>query len=206
MAKSRGRATIKIEVKDVDRGWSRFRKITEQFKGNGKSYVKVGYLDDGGKGSQAHSAGGISTAELAAVHEFGTRDGHIPARPHVGPTFEQNRDKYTDDLKTLVKGIYDGKMTVERALGLMGAKMSSDIKKYVTTGAGVPPPNAESTVVAKLIKGAWKQKKVKQKKGEEGPAISVGTANVRTLIDTARMVGALTWSVVMQGKKEGGGS
>lgn len=197
---------VRVVVKEVDRGWAKLREMARTLK-NSKSHVKVGYLDDGGKGSDKRN-GGISTAELAAVMEFGTKDGHIPARPHVGPTFERNREKYIDDLKVLVKGIYEQKMTIDRALGLMGAKMSADIKKYVTTGAGVPPPNADSTALRKLEKGAWKTKssKVRQKKGDDGPEIEVtGEANVRTLIDTARMIAALTWAVIIQGNQKESG-
>src|SRR4051812_23698465 len=114
---------------------------------SGGAHVKVGYLDDGRAGSQKHDPDAdMTNAMLAALMEFGSDDGHIPARPFIGGAFELNRQRYVKDLGVLVGGIYERKLSIETALGIMGARIQNDVKRYVTTGAGVPPPNAPSTI------------------------------------------------------------
>jgi hypothetical protein len=161
---------VGISVKEVDRGWAGIKRAIDLYKKQ-NAHVKVGVLDDGGKGSEDH--GGLSTAELAAVHEFGTEDGHIPARSFVGATFDANRDRYQDDLSKCLVSVLNGKITLEQAFNVMGARMANDIKRAVTSGAGIAPPLAESTIRMR----------------EHG-----GT---RPLVDTARMIGAITWQVVL---------
>ena len=34
-----------------------------------------------------------SLINIAAVHEFGTRDGRVPARPYIGPALAENEDR-----------------------------------------------------------------------------------------------------------------
>ena len=46
-----------------------------------------------------------------------------------------------------------GAMPLPRVLGLLGLKMSSDMKNRVLEGAGIPPPNAPTTIRQKLKKG-----------------------------------------------------
>lgn len=184
-----GRSGFRASVSEVDRGWKAFRRAMRDADA-GQSYVKVGVLDEpeahatpsGDKGSDTRD--GITNAELAAVHEFGSRDGRIPERSFIRSTYDAKLASYKEDLKKLVKGIYEQKVTIERALGIMGAKMSGDMKRAVTSGAGIPPPNAPSTLRAKLGKGKPGSKK-----------------QPRPLIDTGRLIGALTWLVLrVQGK------
>lgn len=166
-----------VSVKEVDRGWKGLLDALRVYKSD-NVHVKVGFLDDGGKGSEDH--GGLTTAELAGVHEFGTEDGHIPARSFVGSTFEANRDRYRDDLAKCLVSVLSAKITMEQAFNIMGARMANDIKRAVTSGAGIAPALAESTIASR----------------EHG-----GT---RPLVDTARMIGAITWEVVLNGAKGAG--
>lgn len=165
-----------VVVREVDRGWTALKATVKLLKD--RSYVKVGVLDDG-KG--AAKEGDLTSGELAAVQEFGTKDGKIPARSFVGSTFDKGFAAYYALLRTLVGGIYDGKMTIEKALNIMGLKMATDIKKTVTIGEGVPPPNAPSTI-------AHKEK------------YSVRKGTIRTLVDTGRMLDAVSWLVFLRPK------
>jgi hypothetical protein len=160
----------RVVVKEVDRGWAALRDAVRAYKAK-DPHVKVGFLDDGGKGSADH--GGLTTAELAAVMEFGTEDGRIPARSFVGSTFEANKARYVDDLGVLLVKVLEGTFTLQKVLAIMGLRMASDINKAVRSGDGVPPPNAPSTIKAK--------------------------GSARTLLDTARMIAALTYAVVVSG-------
>lgn len=135
------------------------------------SYVKVGVLDDG---RGAESRGGISNAQIAAIHEFGSRDGRIPERSFLRSTFAAKKPEYLRDLKTLLLRVVEGRDSIERILNVMGAKIAADVKNRVTQGSAIPPPNAPATV---------------KRKG-----------SFRTLIDTGRMIGSVTWAFIKGGR------
>ena len=118
-----------------------------------------------------------------------------------------------------------GKLTLSAAIDLVGMKAAADVKKRVTAGAEIPPPNAPSTVAQKLLKGAWKRKERREaSRAKAGKAVypqtakaeaaqwardkaAAATGKVRTLIDSARMVGAVTWAAIMgQGSGAGEGT
>lgn len=138
-------------------------------------YVKVGVL---GGAKDARQGGEIGNVELAMIHEFGSPKAGIPERSFIRSTFEMGKAGYVADFRRLLVAVVEGKMTVPRALGLMGLKISSDIKKRVTSGTGIPPPNAPSTIAAK--------------------------GSSRPLIDTGRLVNSVSHEVVMTDK--GGGT
>jgi len=86
-------------------------------------------------------------------------------------------------MQRLLGHIVDGKITVDKALNVLGAKYSAEVKNTVTQGEQIQPPNAPSTLARKLAK------------------TREGAANgVRTLIDTGRMVGAVTWATFGGGR------
>lgn len=157
-----------IIVTEIDKGWRALLDAVRAYKAQ-DPHVKVGVLDDGGKGSADHD--GLTVAELAALMEFGSEDGHIPARSFVGSTFDANKERYIGDIAVLLGKVYEGQLTVQKTLAIMGLRMVADINRAVRSGDGIPPPNAPSTVAAK--------------------------GSSRTLIDTARMVGALTYAVIL---------
>lgn len=108
----------------------------------GVPMVAVGIL--GAKASVAHGNEGLTTADVAAVNEFGMG---VPARPFMRLTFEQR----AGDLQKLGRGleqrVLQGSMTVEAALLVMGAAAVGYIR--ATIDAGVEPSNASSTVKQK---------------------------------------------------------
>lgn len=158
MAKSR------VEVKKKDTGWKEFFRRASEIK-NGR--VRVGILSDSEKGGMHVEGSDLTVAEIAAVNEFGTEDGHIPERSFLRSTFDEQREQMVEDGKKLMGQVLDGKMPVARALGLLGLKLATAVKKKI---AGVvPPPNAASTIAHK---------------GSDHP-----------LIDTGRMLNAITWAI-----------
>jgi hypothetical protein len=175
MAKARARVAVKV----VDRGWDELRKTLDALR-NRKAYVKAGVL---GGDKAARPGEALTNVELALIHEYGAPSRHIPERSFIRSTFDAHREEYFALLRQLLQAVYANKLTVERALGLLGARMSADIKKRVTTGAEVPPPNAPSTLARKLAK---------TRKGSTG--------SVRTLIDTGRLIGSVAWAVVLPGR------
>jgi len=179
---------------DIDKGWNELlaaAKREVQLKG---SYVKAGMV--GAKALEVdpeheEEGKGLTNVGLMAIHEFGV-PGRVPERSVIRAVFDKHREEYHRQLRALVGTWYDrrGKVDILRALGLMGLKMVSDMKNYVTEGAGVPPPNAPSTMAAKIRKGSWNRRKGGLGKGEEGPMEAP-----RALVDSGRMVGAMTHEV-----------
>jgi hypothetical protein len=176
-----GRGFINVEVEEKDTGWEQFQALIAEIRASG-GQLKVGVIEGVGTGSQKRE-GGISNAELAAVHEFGTADGHIPERSFLRSTFALNLAKYMLNLRTLLTRVLEGKMTVDAMFNVMGLKIVSDIKNRITTGDGIPPPNAPSTVARKRAKGAHN--------GALG-----ATGVIRPLVDTGRLLASITWAYI----------
>ncbi len=148
-------------------------------------YVKVGVLASKG-GDETDSDGGPTMVELLAIHEYGAlvnvgersrvsdrkvlpaAEVVIPERAPLRRTFAANRAEMAKLTAPLAKAVMLGKMSIDRALGLLGAWGVSEVRK--TIAAGLPPPNAPSTIA---------------RKGSSTP-----------LEDTGRLVGALAFEVV----------
>lgn len=156
----------KLTMRIVDKGWDKLVELLKEVDKEPPT-VKAGLL--AGKGADTAHDGGLTNVELGIIHEFGAPAAGIPARPWVSAGFAKNQAKYQSHLKTGLTKIYEGKMTPKRLLGLIGAEMAADIKNYVTAGSGVPPPLKPATIAAK---------------GSDRP-----------LIDTGRMVGAISWAI-----------
>jgi len=154
----------KITVKDKDLGWVDFFKRVGEM---GLDRLRVGVLADSAAGGLHVEGADLTVAEIAAVNEFGTEDGHIPARSFLRSSFDANREANVRLFDKLLGAVLDGKMPIDQALGLLGLKMSSDVKKKIASD--VPPPNAQRTI---------------EQKG-----------SARTLVDTGRMLNAVTWAV-----------
>ena len=166
------------KVTDKDKGWNRLQELAKRLAAN-DVHVRVGVLDDGRAGSEVRD--GITNGQLAVAMEFGTAT--IPARSWVGLTFDKARSEVQSDMQWLLGHIVDGKITVDKALNVLGAKYSAEVKNTVTQGEQIQPPNAPSTLARKMAK------------------TRAGAANaVRTLIDTGRMIGAVTWATFGSGK------
>ncbi len=136
-------------------------------KAAGVGRLRVGVLASKG-GNE--SRGGITMVELAAIHEFGSPDNNIPARSFIRATFLVRRVNALATMQTkLAEKIVLGGMPARRALGILGAWAASEVKKTFTE-IDIPPPLRQATIDAK---------------GSSKP-----------LIDTGRLLGAVTWEVV----------
>ena len=167
------------KVVDRDKGWRRLQALAKSLASD-DVHVRVGVLDDGRAGSEVRDEG-ITTGQLAVAMEFGTAT--IPARSWVGLTFDRARAEVQSDMQRLLWSVVEGKITVDKALNVLGAKYSAEVKNTVAQGEQIQPPNAPNTLGRKLAR------------------TREGAANgVRTLIDTGRMIGAVTWATFGSGK------
>ncbi len=222
----------KVVVKD--HGFNALMKKAKEIAAIGGGVVKVGVLADDKKGG-LHEVGPdgkssrLTIAEIFAVLNFGTKDGRIPPRPVLQTTFDAKRDELKELGARLIGDVVFGHLTLEHALGIMGAQLAADVKAAIV--AGFPPPNAPSTARAKAMKGKGVKGALAKRKtasaraqddldvrarGHQGPerkgagkrladlakatqkakAVLAGSyAGVKPLIDTGRMLNAITWLV-----------
>ena len=182
-------------IVDRDRGFAAFFKQMAEVAG--EHAVKVGILSASEKGGLHEvdpvtgKASPLTIAEIAVVNEFGTQDGRIPPRPFVSSTFDEQRGKLQDMAEKGCRRIAEGKLTPDQVLGMMGATLAAEVKKKVTTGSEIPPPNAPSTLARKVGAGVW-NRGGKAQRAAKGP---------RTLVNTGAMINAVTWQVVGSGDK-----
>jgi len=135
------------------------RKAFEQYN---EISARVGVL------SSAGSHGTMTLAEIAVVHEFGTS--RIPQRSFLRSTLTEKRDDFIKFFSQLLKRVVEGGFGLDRVIGLVGQKMVAEVRKKISSGLGVPPPNAPSTIARK--------------------------GSARTLVDTGRLVSSITYEIV----------
>lgn len=176
----------KYGVRITDKGWNDLKKLLEPIRRE-RANVKIGLI--GPKAEQQHEAGEkLTVVEIGAVHEFGIE---VPQRSFIGSTVDMHRAAYWTLLQQMAGAIYDQKIDVRRALGIVGQRVMADIRNRMVEGAGIPPPNAPSTIEKKLRSGRWN-------KGSKGAP--------RTLIDRGQMLAAITYLVQVGSKKGGPGN
>lgn len=149
-------ATIEIR----DRGW---KALLSRLRYEQKS-VKVGVLQSAGDAGED-----LTMVELAAVHEFGSEKAGVPERSFIRRTFREKERETLAFAEKLTGAIVVGKITPAQALEALGQWGAAEVKKTITQGAGVPPPNAPSTI---------------EKKGSDRP-----------LVDTGRLINAIAHEV-----------
>jgi hypothetical protein len=175
-----------MDFRDVDKGWQRMRKVAQQAEG---SSVKVGVLE-GEKDARVNEPTGITNTQLAAIHEYGSPARNIPERSFLRATLDANRDAYNAFIAQLVSHIFAGKLSVARALGMVGLKVVADIRARIRKG--IAPPLADSTLWRKVAKG--RKGRGKRNRGKSVP-----------LIDTGQLINSITHAVVLGRRTPKGG-
>ena len=98
-----------------------FSRLDKLISGLGKkAYVDIGILGD----TNQTEEGGITTAGIGAVHEFGTDDGSIPERSFIRMPLETGQEQIQKEVETklqtlLEKGDIEGIM---KLIGIAGEK------------------------------------------------------------------------------------
>ena len=166
---------IKLKIKVNRKVINELNKRAKRLNAAGP-YVKVGLLGNG----KQRPDGKLTNPEIGVVHEFGSEDANIPKRPWLRPPVDARRSDFEKRIKTaLAAEVIEGKPgEVVKVLGLVGLLASAAVKIYVTQGPPIPPPNSGRTL---------KRKEALTRKGSKGQA--------RTLVDTGRMIGAVTHKV-----------
>jgi len=125
-------AELKVAKKDKVRAFAKLHGI--KFKSTSAN-----------KSNSATSMSELAT--VATTHELGSVANNIPARPPVRPAIDKNRVPIAQLQVKLVDKIFAGKISVEKALGILGEFLVSLIKKEIT--ALVSPPLSPKTIKRK---------------------------------------------------------
>lgn len=126
---------------------ARFRKLKAELAKINRKDVAVGVLGT----DAADDRGGITQAELAAVHEFGSPDRGIPERSFLRSTFESVDTKRLQKNFTarVMRAIVRGKLTPEQGVDNLGEWGVLQVRNAITVGEGISPANAEATIAKK---------------------------------------------------------
>lgn len=110
----------------------------------------------------------LTIATIAAVNNFGSADGKIPARPTLQPAIEKGAPQYQRLAEVMIPKVLSGEMTMRMLLEQMGQLAEGHIKQEITDLK--TPPNATSTIAAK---------------GSDNPLIDTGAfhQSIRYVID-----------------------
>jgi len=119
---------------------------------------------------------GYTLGEIAVVHEFGSKDGHIPERSFLRvPSATYGREMLAY-IKKLHKQVLAGKMTAEVALGRIGLKFENIVRNRIRSN--IPPGLKDATLRQKTRDG------------------KVGNV---ALVDTGQLLNSISSQVVMDG-------
>lgn len=89
----------------------------------------------------------FSMVDLAIVHEYGSKNGHIPSRSFIRSTCDIKRQEHIKLIAKLQDKIIAGKKTIGQALTTLGEVVSKDMVQ--TINRGIAPANALSTIKRK---------------------------------------------------------
>lgn len=159
------------KVRTIDNKLPRLIRIMQEIgKLASKPHVKIGYPAESEEtNKQKENTKEALTVLAVAVHmEFGTK--HVDERSFIRSSHDENKQELLSFTQDLVGKIYDGAMTVERALDLIGLKMVNNVKKKIRSK--IPPPLATSTI---------------ERKKSDVP-----------LIDTGQLLNAVTFKRIMK--------
>ena len=132
------------KVEDRDLGYTAVIKNVTAL--SSKSLV-VGVLQNAGKEED-----GTDLVDVAIWNEYGTRDGHIPARPFLSIATDENKAKWQKLTEGAANAVIDRKMPVDQALEIIGSQMAGDVQMVIGDKSKLKP-NRPATIRAKSKKG-----------------------------------------------------
>ena len=157
---------MKHKTVDIDHGFKRIGKEIRLLRK--KPHVKAGLM-----GSTKHKgSSGTRVVDIGITHEFGSPEKNIPQRPFIRSSFDEKKEACWTKTRRLKKLILSGRMTVSRALDILGLTIERDQKTKIRIQDPSWPELSDATI--------------KQKK------------STKKLIDTAQMMNAITHKKVMR--------
>jgi hypothetical protein len=146
-------------VKDDKREQQRIEKLIDKLAS--RPHVAVGVLQDEKVDDR------FSLVDLAMVHEYGSKNGHIPQRSFIRSTCDAQRNEHLRLIDVLHDKVIQGKLALYQALGQLGEVVTKDMVQTINRG----------------IRPVLKPSTTKRKKSS------------KPLIDTGRLKGSITHEV-----------
>lgn len=134
--------------------------------------VRVGVLASRG-GNAKHEGSDLSLIDIAHVHEFGAPAVNVPERSFIrrslSPAFGGGAwlPAFT---ARLAKSVLAGKMDMTTALTILGQRGVAEVRRTITTGAGIPPALKPETI---------------KRKGSSRP-----------LVDTGQLINSISYELI----------
>lgn len=127
--------SVKVTIRDTPDG-RRFKRMLQELS---KLEVRVGF-----QAGEAQEEDGTDICEVAAYNELGTE--HIPARPFLRKSVDENVNKINSFMKAKVRDLTHG-VSGEQVLKEIGIFQKDLIQEKITSGGFAP--NADSTIAKK---------------------------------------------------------
>lgn len=123
------------------KGW---RALTKKMRQSGDLVLVVGAPD-------SPAASGLTQGALLAIHEYGTKDGHIPARPILQTVLREQRQSVIERIQRDIGPVLAGSKDIRWLLARAGLMLEGKVKDTFGTDTflGKRVPNAPATIEAK---------------------------------------------------------
>lgn len=155
---------------------------------------------------------GITNAALGYIHDNGSPEANIPARPFMLPAMEENEEYIQKALGgALRQGMRGDAFKMEQAMVAAGLKAKLAIQKKINEG--IPPPLAEATLkkrarrgqhssIAKAAQLELERRNAMTNLGED-PFFDMATAltTAKPLVETAQMRNAVNFVIRSRKKR-----
>ena len=99
---------------------------------------KRGPGKDGLPGKPVKDPNPMSLAQIAVTHEFGAPEQNIPERPALRGGIKRGIPKFNDINRDSLRKVVLGELTVEQALGRLGAAAQGEVQREFIVGGFVP--------------------------------------------------------------------
>lgn len=184
----------KIRTKTIDRGYNAIiqeMKVLEK-----KPFVKVGFPKESAKTNEKHKDengkdSDLTVLDVAVFHEFGTE--RLPPRSFMRASHDKMAPEINAAIKRLYKGVMEGKLSVSRALSIIGLLVERETKRFLTSNSVKPPSKKGDFSLVKFSPVVNSNAKAPRKDKRN---------SYKTLIDTAQMLNSITFVKVMNGLKK----
>lgn len=100
-----------------------------------------------GRAGKPVSAQPVSLAQIAVTHEFGNPEKNIPERPALRGGIKRGIPKFNAVNQDSLRKVVRGELTVEQALGRLGAAAKGEVQREFIIGGFVP--NKPETIARK---------------------------------------------------------
>lgn len=121
-----------------------FNKILKELRTLQRSEVAVGIV--GSEAQTRHPDSDYTLAEIAAVNEYGSEDGHVPERPAHRNCAADNQSEIASNTQAAIKAVLNG-ATAQQVMDRIGVWYTGKVKQAILDLDS--PPNAPATIARK---------------------------------------------------------